>query len=156
MRKLLAYVWLAGMEETHTQFNPFQTGFLRKTDASHGIIVLERAGELARMEDAFVCGRVAPHEGLRPHPALLRDHSGAKQKGIRVVARGTRQMVDPARHHQRQTHLLPEWSPARSTRVTSDFRGCFRPRLGGYAHCVEKQKHWVENGQHPPHEHCLR
>ena len=46
MRKLLGYVWLAAMGDT--QFNSFQTGFLRKTDASHGIFVLERASELAK------------------------------------------------------------------------------------------------------------
>ena len=46
MRKLLGYVWLAAMGDT--QPNSFQTGFLRKTDASHGIFVLERASELAK------------------------------------------------------------------------------------------------------------
>ena len=46
MRKLLGYVWLAAMGDT--QFNSFQTGFLRKTDASHGILVLERGSELAK------------------------------------------------------------------------------------------------------------
>ena len=46
MRKLLGYVWLAAMGDT--QFNSFQTGFLRKTDASHGVFVLERASELAK------------------------------------------------------------------------------------------------------------
>ena len=46
MRNLLGYVWLAAMGDT--QFNSFQTGFLRKTDASHGVFVLERASELAK------------------------------------------------------------------------------------------------------------
>ena len=46
MRKLLGYVWLAVMGDT--QFNSFQTGFLRNTDASHRVFVLERASELAR------------------------------------------------------------------------------------------------------------
>ena len=39
-----------------TQFNSFQTGFLRKTDASHGVFVLERASELAK-EWKTLCSR---------------------------------------------------------------------------------------------------
>ena len=46
MRKLLGYVWLEAMGDT--QFNSFQTGFLRRTDASHGVFVLERASALAK------------------------------------------------------------------------------------------------------------
>ena len=46
MRKLLGSVWLEAMGDT--QFNSFQTGFLRKTDASHGVFVLERASEMAK------------------------------------------------------------------------------------------------------------
>ena len=41
-------------------------------------------------------------------------------------------MVDPERRrtHLRQKHLLPEWSPARSTGASSDIRGCFRSHPG--------------------------
>ena len=46
MRKLIGYVWLEAMGDT--QFRSFQTGFLRKTDASHGVFVLERASEIAK------------------------------------------------------------------------------------------------------------
>ena len=46
MRKLIGYVWLEAMGDT--QFRSFQTGFLRKTDASHGVFVLDRASEIAK------------------------------------------------------------------------------------------------------------
>ena len=48
----------------------------------------------------------------------------------------------PGGCHQRQTHLLPERSPARSTTATSDIRGCFRSRLERLGHWMEEQKHW--------------
>ena len=133
MRKLLGYIWLEAMDDT--QFNSLQTGFLRKKETSHGV-VLKRASELSDL-NVFMCGTAGPQEGFRPHTALVCDSSVARQRGIRSVARGTQPMVDPQRrrselggYHQRQTHLFPERSPARSTRVTTDIRGCFRSRLG--------------------------
>ena len=73
--------------------------------------------------------------------------SVARKKGFAAAVCGTQQMVDPERRcsqpggcHQRQTHLLPGRSPARSTRVISDVCGCFRSRLGERGRWMEEQK----------------
>ena len=58
MRKLLGYVWLAAVGDT--QFNSFQTRFLRKIDASHGFFCL---GETKRTREG-VEGTTGPQEGL--------------------------------------------------------------------------------------------
>ena len=63
MRELLGYVWPEAMGDT--QFNSFQTGFLRRTDASHEVFCLgesKRAGE--GVENPLVPGTVGPQEGL--------------------------------------------------------------------------------------------
>ena len=53
------------------------------------------------------------------------------------------------RIRQRPTHLFPERSLARSTGVTSDIRGCFRPRLWGLGHWMTSRKHlWKMDNIH--------
>ena len=80
MRKLLGYVWLEAMGGT--QFNSFQTGFLRKTDASHGVFGLERASELAKewktpLFRTVVFLRAFNHA---QHPRVLHDDSTAFER----------------------------------------------------------------------------
>ena len=85
--KLLGYVWLAAMG--NTQFNWFQTGFLRKIDASHGVCLGESKQDGKGMEKPSVPGTAGPQEGLRPRTALLRNHSTTIERGIRAIALGT-------------------------------------------------------------------
>ena len=53
MRKLLGYVLLAPLGDT--QFNSFQTGFLRRTDASHGVFCLGESKRDGKGVEKLVC-----------------------------------------------------------------------------------------------------
>ena len=94
MRKLLGYVWLEAMG--YTQFHSFQTGFLRKTDASHGVSVLERASELAKEWRTPLFLAQLDLKKAFGH-ILLRNHSAATNCCIRAVALGTQHVVEPER-----------------------------------------------------------
>ena len=92
-----AWLRLAGSNGRHTvQLVPKGSSSQdRRLARSFCLGESKRARE--RVEDSSVSGTVGPQEGFGPRPALLRNHSAPTKRGIRAVALGTQQLVDPER-----------------------------------------------------------